>query len=122
MPLRFSEGNDTALAANESLGTYKTVKAITIENIELDIQTSPTCSVSEQITCYDCGASAGACTSSQTSTIMSAITIASGATRQSIDESINTATVAAGHYISCLITAGTCTVSNNSITMMTRPQ
>lgn len=122
MPMFFDEGPEVSLAANESMGTFKTVKAITIENIELDIKKSPTCSVSEQITCYDCGASAGACTSSQTSTIMNAVTIASGATRTSIDESINTANVAAGEYISCLITAGTCTVSDNSISMMARPQ
>lgn len=122
IPMFFDEGTETALTANESLGTYKTVKAITIENIELDVKKSPTCSVSEQITCYDCGTAAGACTAGQTATIMNAITIASGATRQSVDETVNTANVAAGHYISCLITAGTCTVSDNAISMMARPQ
>lgn len=120
--LTFTEGSQGSIVSNSSMGTYLTVRAITIENIILDIGISPTCSVSEQITCFDCGTSAGACTAGQTSTIMSAITIASGATRQSISETVNTANVAAGHYISCLETAGTCTVSNNSINMMTRPQ
>ena len=119
--LFFDEGSETALTSNESLGTYKVGgSGITIENIILDVKKSPTCSVSEQITCYDCGSSAGACTSGQTSTIMNAITIASGATRQSISESINTAAVSEGEYISCLITAGTCTVSDNSIAMIAR--
>ena len=122
MPFFFDEGTETALVANESMGTFKTVKAITIENITLDIKKSPACTVSEQITCYDCGAAAGACTAGQTATIMSAVTIATAATRQSINETINTPNVAAGEYVSCLITAGTCTVSDNSISMMTRPQ
>ena len=122
MPLRFDEGREAALVPNESMGTFQVVKAMTIENIILDIKVSPTCSVSEQIACYDCGAAAGACTAGQTSTIMSAITVATGATRTSISEPINTANVAAGEYVSCLITAGTCTVSDNSIQMMTRPQ
>lgn len=118
----FDEGPDTSLSANESMGTWFMPKAVTIEKITLDIKTSPTCSVSEQITCFDCGSATGACTAGQTSTLMSAITIASGATRQSIDEAINVATVAANEYISCHITAGTCTVSNNSIQIVTRPQ
>ena len=122
MPLRFDEGREAALAPNESMGTFQMVKAVTIENIILDIKVSPTCSVSEQIACYDCGAAAGACTTGQTSTVMSAVTVATGATRTSISEPINTANVAAGEYVSCLITAGTCTVSDNSIQMMTRPQ
>ena len=122
MPLRFDEGREAALAPNESMGTFQVVKAMTIENIILDIKVSPTCTVSEQIVCYDCGASAGACTAGQTSTVMSAVTVATGATRTSISEPINTANVAAGEYVSCLITAGTCTVSDNSIQMMARPQ
>lgn len=121
MPFYFDEGQQSALTANESLGTYKVTKGITIENIEADIKISPTCSVSEVITCFDCGTSAGACTSAQTATI-STTTVASGATRQSVDQTVSTANVAAGHYISCLMTAGTCTVSDTSIVMMARPQ
>lgn len=120
IPLAFSINQQTALVANEHMGTFKTVKAITIENIVLDAQ-NVTCAVSATVTCYDCGTAAGACTAGQTSTIATSAAIATGAV-SSVDMTVSTANVAAAHYINCQITAGTCATLQASVQMMARPQ
>lgn len=120
MPMAFSINQQTALVANEHMGTFKTVKAITIENIVLDAQ-NVTCAVSATVTCYDCGTSAGACTAGQTSTIATSAAIATGAAA-SVDMTVTTAAVAAAHYITCEVTAGTCATLQANVSMMARPQ
>lgn len=120
MPMAFSINQQTALIANEHMGTFKTVKAMTIENIVLDAQ-NVTCAVSAVVTCFDCGTSAGACTSSQTSTIATSAAIATGAA-SSVDMTVSTAAVAAAHYITCEVTAGTCATLQANLQMMARPQ
>lgn len=121
MPMAFSVNQQTALVANEHMGTFKTTKAITIENVVLDPE-NITCAVSATITCFDCGASAGACTSAQTSTIYTSGSIATGSGGTSVDGTVTTANVAAAHYITCEVTAGTCATFQANVSLMARPQ
>jgi hypothetical protein len=117
----FDTGPMGALVANESMGTKFVQKASTIEKITLDVKESPTCSMTSTIKCYDCGTAVGACTSGQTSTLAT-VTVANGATRASSNVTVSTASVAAGEYISCLVTAGACTVYDAGIEIEARPQ
>lgn len=121
IPMAFSVNQQTALVANEHMGTFKTTKAITIENIVLDPE-NITCAVSATITCFDCGTSAGACTSAQTSTIYTSGSIATGSGGTSVDGTVTTAAVAAAHYITCEVTAGTCATFQANVSLMARPQ
>jgi len=119
--MAFAVNQATALIANEHMGTFKTPTAITIENATLD-PVSVTCAVSATITCYDCGTSAGTCTSGQTATVLTSASIATGAGGTSVDITPSTPNVAAAHYINCQVTAGTCATFFVNLSMMARPQ
>lgn len=110
MAYAFSAAQQTALVANEHMGTFLTVKPITFDNATVD-ENNVTCAVNATVTCYDCGTSAGACTAAQTSTIWTSPAITSANTGLSVaGGALTTPPVAAGHYVTCEVTAGTCAV------------
>jgi hypothetical protein len=105
--MNFSIDQTTALIGNEHMGTYKTPRAVTLTNVVFD-EDNVTCASGATVTCYDCGTSAGACTSGQTATLITSPSITTGNSGLSVDGTVSVASVASGHYISCLVTAGTC--------------
>ena len=84
----------------------KIVQGGTIENIVGNASTY-TCTVSPVLTLYDCGTTAGSCSSPTT---LGSVTISGTST--SYNGTVNSATLTAGHYILWEISSGTCTAAS----------
>jgi hypothetical protein len=114
--LSWATGQLTKVVAGAQFMPYKTVKAITLENLECDAS-ALTCAAKPTFTLEDCGTAAGACTSPTSLGVCTTT-----APNTIIDGAIATPNVAAGHYLVVEPTAGTCTALNASITAMARPR
>lgn len=101
-------GNLTSIVASGQYNPVKAVKAGTIENI-VATASAFTCTGNPTITLEDCGTSAGACASP---TALGSATVTAANT--SVDGTITSATITAGHYLVWETTAGTCTTLNLS--------
>lgn len=101
-------GNLTSIVASGQYNPVKVVKSGTIENI-VGTASAFTCSVNPTITLEDCGTSAGTCASP---TALGSATVTAANT--SVDGTITSATITAGHYLVWETTAGTCTSLNLS--------
>jgi hypothetical protein len=105
-----STGALTALSTNEIVGYGKTVRAMKIENM-VGAAATFTCTVNPAVTLYDCGTSAGACTSGRTALANVTLTAANSGANGSVTSS----TLAAGHYWALEISAGTCTILDANV-------
>src|SRR5207247_1324091 len=97
-----STGALTSLATNEIVGYGKTVRAMKIENMVGAAAVFTTCTVNPVITLYDCGTSAGACTSGRTALASVTLTAANTGT----NGTVTTSALAAAHYWAMEISAG----------------
>lgn len=101
-PLSFT-ANLTSIASNQIVAYGKLSAAATIQNMVAEA-TSFTCVSNPTLTLYDCGTSAGACTTGRTALASVTLTASGGA-----DGTVTTAGIAAGHYWAVETTGGTCT-------------
>lgn len=101
-------GNLTSIVASGQYDPVKVVKAGTVENI-VATASAFTCTGNPTITLEDCGTAAGACASP---TALGSATVTAANT--SVDGTITSATITAGHYLVWETTAGTCTALNIS--------
>lgn len=120
MPLTFSTSSTTTAT---NFGVYKTVKAITIENVECLDAVATSCTGGSVVRLYDCGTSAPTNANCSGGTQLTTCTTSTtaGAT---VDGTVNSAGVAASHYIGEQIQAlgANCTAVGIAVTAMARPQ
>lgn len=105
MPM--STGALTAVSANEIVGSGKTVNAVTIQSGTL-AAAGFTCTGNPTFKLLDCGTSAGTCTSGTTTLVTVTLTAANTQTAGTV----NSASLAAGHFWAWEVTAGTCAALN----------
>lgn len=117
LSIPFSTGSLVTLSTNQIVGYGKTVNALLVKTIAAAAATF-TCSVNPQFTLYDCGTSAGACTTGRTALANVTLTAANTGT----NGSITSATLAAGHYWAWEVSAGTCTALTANGTVMAAQQ
>lgn len=120
MPLSFSTSSTTTAT---NFGVFKTVKAITIENVEVVDELATGCAAGSVIRVYDCGTSAPANAACSGGTQKTTVTTSSTA-GTTVDGTVSSAAVAAGHYLGAQIQAlgGSCTAVMIALTLMARPQ
>lgn len=104
--LGLSTGSLTSIVANEIIGSGKAPRAMTIENIVASAA-GFTCISNPVLTLYDCGTSAGACTSG---TAIGSVTLTAANTQT--DGTVSSPSLAAGHYWAWEVASGTCTALN----------
>lgn len=105
--LPISTGALSGISANEIVGTGKTVRAQTIENIVV-VAAAFSCVANPVLTLLDCGTSTGTCTAGTVT--LGTVTI-TGANTQILG-TVSTSSIAAGHYWAWEITSGTCASLN----------
>lgn len=99
--------NVTSIVSNQITAYGKATTAATIIGMQ-SVATSFTCISNPTFTLYDCGTSAGACTTGRTA--LAAVTLT--AANMGTDGSVSSSALAAGHYWAVEITGGTCTSLN----------
>lgn len=104
--LSFS-ANVTSIVSNQIAAYGKATTAATVVGMQ-GVATSFTCVSNPTFTLYDCGTSAGACTSGRTALASVTLTAANTGT----DGSVSSSALAAGHYWAVEVTGGTCTSLN----------
>lgn len=105
--LPFATGSITSIVANEIIGSGKTVRAQSIENVEASAA-GFTCVGNPTLTLLDCGTSAGACTAGTTT--LASVTIAGA--NSITDGTVSVASLPGGHYWAWQVSSGTCTLLN----------
>ena len=104
--LPFSTGQLTAIVTGGQYFVGKLAKAGTIESFTATGATF-TCATNPTLTLEDCGTTAGTCA---TPTALASVTLTAANT--SVDGTITTPTLSAGHYFEVETTAGVCTALN----------
>lgn len=109
--LNFDTGNLTAIIANQIVALGKTSRAMKVESLPAIAATGFTCTTNPTLTLNDCGTTVNTgCTVGQTA--MANVTVTAASTE--VDGTITSANIAAAHYWAILITAGACTVLNET--------
>jgi hypothetical protein len=107
--LTYQPGLLTTVVTTKS-AFYKVVKASTVDNIEGSSSTF-TCTANPTITVYECGTDA----TCATPTTIGSVTVTAGG--QAFDGTVNSAAIAATHYVAWAISAGTCTAVDLAATL-----
>lgn len=110
----YCSGTLVGAAANAgTMAVCKTVVAVTVDNI-VAMTGLPTAASNVEFVIKDCGTAANAC-GSPTSTI--GTVTASTSNNTAADGTVSTAAVAAGHYIQIMLSTGSITTSDYSVTV-----